>query len=92
MKAAKVLDPTAQIDRTRVFFGATVTIADEHDEMRVVTLVGDEEADAGIGLLGWNSPLAKAVRGSSVGDVRTVHLPGGPKEWEVVRISYPLEE
>src|SRR5450830_731136 len=31
MKAARVLDPGAQEDRSRAFFGATVEIADEND-------------------------------------------------------------
>jgi transcription elongation factor GreB len=89
MKAAEVIDPTQQPDRTRVFFGATVTIADEDDNQRSVTLVGDDEADAGQGLIGWNSPLARVLRGASVGDLRTVQLPAGAKEWEVVEIRYP---
>jgi transcription elongation factor GreB len=92
MKAAQVLDPKAQTDRTRIFFGATVTIADEQDNQRVVTLVGDDEADAGASLIGWGSPLACILRGAKVGDVKTVILPSGPKEWEVIAITYPLEE
>ena len=77
MKAAKVVDPAAQADRSRVWFGATVTIADEDDNERVLTLVGDDEADAGAGRIGWNSPFARALRGAAVGDVRRVALPGG---------------
>jgi transcription elongation factor GreB len=89
MKAANVIDPAAQPDRSRVFFGATVTIADEEDAQRTVTLVGDDEAEAAEGRIGWNAPLARALRGSRVGDLRTVQLPAGPKEWEVMAISYP---
>jgi len=50
--------------------------------------VGDDEQDAGAGRIGWTSPMAKAVRGAEVGDVRTVPLPGGSKTWEVIEISY----
>jgi transcription elongation factor GreB len=89
MKSANVIDPSKQPDKSRIFFGATVTIADEHDNQRTITVVGDDEADAGAGRVGWNSPLARMLRGASVGDLRTVQLPGGPKEWEVVEISYP---
>ncbi len=88
MKALRVVDPAAQIDRSRVFFGATVTIADEDDSEQKVTLVGDDEQDAGAGRIGWNSPLAKALRGASVGDLRTVRLPSGTREWEVLAIAY----
>jgi transcription elongation factor GreB len=89
MKDAKVVDPANQPDRNKVFFGATVTIADEDDNGRSVVLVGDDEADAGQGRIGWNSPLARALRGAAVGDLRRVSLPAGEKEWEVIEIGYP---
>lgn len=92
MKVAQVLDPSKQDDRSRVFFGATVTIADIDDVHRTITLVGDDEAAAGIGRIGWNSPMAKALRGARVSDVKTVMLPIGPKEWEVIAVSYPPGE
>lgn len=89
MKHAHVVDPSQQPDKTRVFFGAQVTIADEDDEERSLTIVGDHEQDAGKGLVGWSSPIARALRGASVGDLRIVRLPGGEKEWELVAIRYP---
>lgn len=89
MKDARVLDPAEQPDRSRVFFGAQVILADEDDERKRVTLVGDDEQDAGSGLIGWSSPLARALKGAQVGDLRTVKLPGGIKEWEVIAIDYP---
>lgn len=89
MKAAKVVDPARQEDRDRVFFGATVTIADEDDNHRTLTLVGDDEADAAKGLVGWNAPLARALRGAALGDLRRVMLPAGEREYEVIAIVYP---
>lgn len=88
MSALRVVDPAAQVDRSRVFFGARVTIADEEDNQQTVTLVGDDEQDAGAGLIGWNSPMARALRGAGVGDLRTVTLPSGTREWEVLGIDY----
>ena len=89
MKAARVVDPAEQPDKHRIWCGATVELADEEDARRTVTLVGDDEADAGAGRIGWNSPLARALRGAATGDLRTVQLPAGPKEWEIVAIAYP---
>ncbi|MBZ6381420.1 transcription elongation factor GreB [Sphingomonas sanguinis] len=89
MKAAKVIDPARQEDRSKVWFGATVTIADEDDNERVLTLVGDDEADAGQGRVGWNAPLVRALRGAAVGDLRRVTLPAGEREYEVTAITYP---
>lgn len=89
MKAVRAIDPAAQADRSRVWFGATVTIADEDDNHRTITLVGDDEQDAGQSRIGWSAPLARALRGAGVGDLRRVHLPSGEKEWEVMEIGYP---
>lgn len=88
MKAARVIDPAEQPDKSRAFFGATVTLADEDDVEKTVTLVGDDEQDASAGRIGWSSPLARALKGASVGDLRLVRLPGGDREWEVVAIDY----
>ena len=89
MKASKVVDPTSQDDRTRVRFGATVTIVDEDERERVLTLVGDDEAEAGAGRVGWSSPIARALRGAAVGDLRRVELPTGEREYEVTALFYP---
>ena len=89
MKAVKVVDPAQQPDRARAWFGATVTVADEDDNERTVTLVGEDEADASAGRISWRSPLARALRGATVGDLRRVDLPAGPKDYEVVEIRYP---
>ena len=88
MKAAKVIDPAAQADRARAWFGATVTIADEDDAEKTVTLVGDDEQDPSSGKIGWSAPIARALRGAAIGDLRTVRLPAGEKEWEVLAIEY----
>lgn len=89
MKAAKVIEPADQPDRTRAWFGATVVMADEDDRQATVTLVGDDEQDPACGLIGWSAPIARALRGAAVGDLRTVRLPGGEREWEVLAITYP---
>ncbi len=89
MKAAKVVNPAEQADKSRILFGATVTIADPNDKHRIVTLVGDDESDATSGKVGWNSPFGRALRGASVGDLRFVALPAGEIEFEVIALSYP---
>ncbi|AMK24835.1 transcription elongation factor GreB [Sphingobium sp. TKS] len=89
MKDAKVVDPRQQPDKSKVYFGATVTIADEDDQHRTVTLVGNDETDASAGRIGWATPIARALRGAAVGDLRRVMLPAGEKEYEVMAIRYP---
>lgn len=89
MKQAKLVDPSAQPSRDQVRFGATVELADEDDARRTLTIVGDDEADASAGLIGWSAPLARALIGACVGDERVVRLPACEKSYEVVRIEYP---
>ena len=89
MKQAKVVDPAQQPTRDQVRFGAMVELADEDDNRRTLTIVGDDEADASNGTIGWNAPLARALIGARVGDERIVRLPAGEKGYEVVAIRYP---
>lgn len=89
MKAAKIVDPAKQEDRGQVRFGATVELADDDDQRRTVTIVGDDETDASAGRIGWSAPLARALIGAKVGDERVVRLPAGEKSYEVLAISYP---
>jgi transcription elongation factor GreB len=88
MKAAKVVDPATQ-STDQVRFGATVELTDEDDNHRTITIVGDDEADATNGLVGWSAPLARALIGARVGDERIVRLPSGEKNYEVMVIRYP---
>lgn len=89
IRAAKVVNPAAQTDLTRVWFGATVTIVDQDDRRRILTIVGDDEADASASRIGWNSPFGCALRGAGIGDTRWVKLPAGERALEVIAISYP---
>ena len=89
MKAAKVVDPATQQVRDQVRFGAIVEVADEDDNRRALTIVGDDETDASSGKIGWSAPLARALIGAKVGDERIVRLPAGEKSYEVIAIRYP---
>ena len=89
MKAAKVVDPARQPSRDQVRFGATIELADEDDNRRTLTIVGDDESDATAGRIGWSAPLARAFVGARVGDERVVRLPAGEKSYEVLEIHYP---
>jgi transcription elongation factor GreB len=89
MKAAKVVDPAQQPSRDQVRFGATIELADEDDNRRTLTIVGDDETDASAGRIGWSAPLARAYIGAKVGDERVVRLPAGEKSYEVLSIRYP---
>jgi transcription elongation factor GreB len=71
-------------DRSRVGFGATVTLEDEAGKRVKYTLVGALEAAPRDGKVYWQSPIAEALHDAQVGDAVT--LPKG--ELEVVAIDY----
>ncbi len=88
---AEVIDPAAQPQRDRVFFGATVTYVDEADTERTITIVGIDEADMAQGKVSLTAPIsmalikAKAKRGDEV----SVFTPRGIEVVEVLSIAYP---
>jgi transcription elongation factor GreB len=86
---AEVVDPAAQTQRDRVFFGATVTFANERDETLSVTIVGVDEASMAEGKISIASPMALALLRASRGDEVTVRTPRGPERIEVLEIHYP---
>jgi transcription elongation factor GreB len=89
LEIAELVDPAAQTQRDRVFFGATVTYADERDERRTVTILGVDEADLARGEVSLHSPIARALLRARVGDTVRLLTPAGPEEIEVLAIRYP---
>jgi transcription elongation factor GreB len=86
----QVVDPAAQVKRDQVFFGATVTYARVSDDAEVtIRIVGVDEAVAERGDIAWVAPVARALLGARVGDLRRVRTPAGVEEVEVVGIGYP---
>jgi transcription elongation factor GreB len=86
---AEVVDPAQPAERSRIFFGATVTYANERDEERTVTIVGVDEADMAAGTISIASPIALALLRAGVGDEVTVRTPRGPEVLTVLAIRYP---
>jgi transcription elongation factor GreB len=89
LEIAEVVDPSAQTQRDRVFFGATVHYADQAGREHRVTIVGIDEADALAGRISWVAPLARALLKARVGDSVSLPTPGGREQLEVLAIEYP---
>ena len=86
---AEVADPALHHGRDQVFFGATVTYADEAGDERTVTIKGIDEADNLAGEVSWVSPVARALLKARVGDEVTLVTPLGPQRIEVMDVRYP---
>ncbi len=89
IEQAQVIDPAAQTRRDQVFFGATVTLVDEADAARTVTIVGVDEAELSQGQVSLASPLARALLRHRVGDEVRLHTPRGTVLVEITAIRYP---
>lgn len=90
---SKRIDSAVVVDNTgrnhdRVYFGATVTVADEDGNERTVSIVGIDELDPANGRVSWISPIAKALMNAEVGDVVTLKMPGGSQQLEITGIGY----
>src|SRR5512139_2471965 len=59
LEHAEVVDPATREDTDQVFFGATVTVADEDGRENRVRIVGIDEVDPARGQVSWISPLAR---------------------------------
>ena len=92
---AEVVDPAMPRDdeaASRVFFGATVTVANAAGDERTISIVGIDEIDTARGYVSWISPVARALLRSRVGDTVIVRTPAGPEELDVVDVRYvPLD-
>ena len=88
MEIAEIVDPSLQTNHDRVFFGATVIFADQEDRKRTVRIVGIDETRPEEGEISWVSPVARALLNAELGDVVTLHAPGGDLELVVMGISY----
>jgi transcription elongation factor GreB len=88
LENAELVDPARQTRRDQVFFGASVTYADQHGAERRVTIVGIDEADLECGRVSWISPIARALLKAREGDVVALRTPSGTEEIEILEIRY----
>jgi transcription elongation factor GreB len=86
---AEVADPSLHHGSDQVFFGATVTYADEAGVERTITIKGIDEADNLHGEVSWVAPIARALLKAREGDEVTLVTPKGPQRIEVLSVSYP---
>jgi len=69
-----------------VDIGSTIVVSCEEKEY-TYTLVGGYESDPKKGTISYMSPLGKALIGKSVGDVVTISVPAGIKEYTILKVN-----
>ena len=92
LEVAEVTDPSAHHGNDQVFFGATVTYADESGQERTVTIVGIDELDPLKGLISWISPVARALTKAREGDEVVLQTPSGVEQLTILEVTYPAPQ
>ena len=86
---AEVVDPSLHHGHDQVFFGATVTYANQKGDERTITIKGIDESDSTQGEVSWIAPIARALLKARVGEEVTLQTPGGLERIEVLDVIYP---
>ena len=88
LEDAVVVDPETREATDQIFFGATVTYAEEDGTEITISIVGVDEVDMDKGHVSWISPIAKTLIKSREGDTVRLKTPTGVKEIEVLSVIY----
>lgn len=89
LRTAILVEPAAP-HSSAVAFGCRVVV-DQGGTRAVYEIVGEDEADAGLGRIAPQSPLARALIGAEVGDVVVWRRPNGVVDIEVLEIG-PIDQ
>jgi transcription elongation factor GreA len=75
-------------NKDEILIGATATLQEvtSKDEF-TYTFVGAEESDPSNGKLSVNSPLGQGLLGHKVGEIATVNLPAGKKQFKILKVN-----
>ena len=77
-----------KIPQGRVGLGSEVVVLDvKKDEELTYNLVTSEEADASSGRISTSSPIGRGLIGKEVGDVVKIQIPGGVREFEILKLT-----
>ncbi len=78
----------SKIPHDRVGLGSEVVVLDVNkDEEVTYRLVASEEADMSKGWISTGSPIGRGLLGKEVGDTVKVQIPGGMREFEIIKLT-----
>lgn len=89
LEIAEVTDPSVHHGSDQIYFGATVTYADQTGRERTITILGIDEADSAQAQVSWVSPVARALLKAREGDEVKLVTPLGLDTLEVLAVQYP---
>ena len=83
---------TAPADRSRIFFGARVTLQTDRGEELRYRLVGPDEFDMANEYISIDSVLGRALLGRRLDEEISVALPSGVRRYLIAAIAYPTSD
>lgn len=87
LRTAEVVPPPSQPSDV-VRFGATVTVKDASGKITRYRLVGVDETDLDQNWVSWQSPIARALLNTKLGQRVPFKFPTGKTELEILKIEY----
>ena len=89
LEIAEITEPSVHFGNDQIFFGATVTYADDVGAERTVTITGIDEANSALGEVSWVSPIARTLLKAREGDELKLVMPERVAAIEVIKVRYP---
>jgi transcription elongation factor GreB len=87
LEAAEVVQSSGR-DTDQIFFGARIKLK-AGNEIKEITILGQDEVDPARGVVSWVSPIAKALLKARAGDSVTLRTPAGEQKLDILEVSYP---
>jgi len=89
LEELKIID-TVPADKNKIYFGAWVTLEDDHGKEIVYRIVGPDEFNISKGLLSMDSPLAKKMLGKQVDDEFELTINEKKNTFVIIKVEYRI--
>lgn len=87
IELAEIVD-SSKFQTDIIRFGAIVTIQDEEENTKTITIVGQDEIDSKLNKISWKSPLGSNLLNKSAGDEITIATPQGEISYSILKFKY----
>ncbi|MDR0449321.1 MAG: transcription elongation factor GreA [Rickettsiales bacterium] len=72
----------------KIMFGAFVELEDENGSRTTWQLLSGSESDIARGKISVESPIGRALVGKKAGDLVSINVPAGKKEFEIISVGF----
>jgi transcription elongation factor GreB len=87
ISSARIVKPHEQ-KGTKILFGATVTLENAEGKIITYQIVGEDEVNLNLKRISWKSPLGHELLNKQKGDLITVEVPAGNREFKIISFEF----